>query len=101
MKHRAIALLLVGLSCLSAGAQQLWVYDNTNYKAKACDLIARTPDLLLLDVHSPGEYADTTRFVSSRIGIPSCRQQQGVHPHRHPALVPVCSEGGFSGPDPF
>ena len=58
--------------CFVAGAQQLWRFDNTNYRAiyfkQACDLIAKTPDLLLLDVRSPGEYADTSQFIGSRIG---------------------------------
>ena len=72
MKRSFFALLLFNLVCFVAGAQQLWRYDNTNYKAiyfkEACDLIAKTPDLLLLDVRSPGEYADTSRFIGSRIG---------------------------------
>jgi rhodanese-related sulfurtransferase len=72
MKRSFFALLLVNLTCFAAGAQQLWRNDNTNYKAiyfkEACDLIAKTPDLLLLDVRSPGEYADTSQSIESRIG---------------------------------
>ena len=72
MIRSSLALLLFNLACFAAGAQQLWLYDNTNYKAiyfkEACDLIAKTPDLLLLDVRSPGEYADTSQFIGSRIG---------------------------------
>lgn len=70
MIRSSFALLL--LICCTAHAQQLWRYDNTNYKAiyfkEACDLIARTPGLVLLDVRSPGEYADTSQFIGSRIG---------------------------------
>src|SRR5580692_8747689 len=66
------ALLLFTLACIVAGAQQFWRWDNTNFKAiyfkEACDLIAKTPDLLLLDVRSPGEYADTSQNIGSRIG---------------------------------
>jgi rhodanese-related sulfurtransferase len=72
MKRSSLALLLFNLICFAAGAQQLWRYDNTNYRAiyfkDACDLIAKTPDLLLLDVRSPGEYADTSQSIESRIG---------------------------------
>jgi rhodanese-related sulfurtransferase len=72
MKLTTFTFLLASLVCFGAHAQQLWLYDNTNYKAiyfkEACDLIAKNPDLLLLDVRSPGEYADTSRFIASRIG---------------------------------
>jgi rhodanese-related sulfurtransferase len=72
MKRSSLSLLLFNLICFAAGAQQLWRDDNTNYRAiyfkEACDLIAKTPDLLLLDVRSPGEYADTGRSIESRIG---------------------------------
>src|ERR1700752_2776617 len=72
MKFRYFALLLFSLIGFAAGAQQLQIYDNTNYKAiyfkEACDLIAKNPNLVILDVRSPGEYADTSRFVGSRIG---------------------------------
>ena len=47
-------------------------FDNSNYKAiyfkEACDLIAANPNLILLDVRSPGEYADTSKYITSRIG---------------------------------
>src|SRR5579863_2202184 len=72
MKRSSLAALLFSLICLTARTQQLWRFDNTSYKAiyfkEACDLIAKTPDLLLLDVRSPGEYADTSQFIGSRIG---------------------------------
>src|ERR1700677_955103 len=72
MKGSPLALLLFSVTCSTASAQQLWRYDNTNFRAiyfkEACDLIAKTPDLLLLDVRSPGEYADTSQSIESRIG---------------------------------
>jgi rhodanese-related sulfurtransferase len=72
MKLRISAILLLSLAGFAAGAQQFWRWDNTNFKAiyfkEACDLIAKTPDLLLLDVRSPGEYADTSQNIGSRIG---------------------------------
>src|SRR5882757_9018513 len=72
MKFRTFILLLASLACFTARTQQLWLYDNTNYKAiyfkEACDLIAQHPDLVLLDVRTPGEYADTSQFIGSRIG---------------------------------
>jgi rhodanese-related sulfurtransferase len=105
MKNRFFAFTLCVLACLDAGAQQLWLYDNTNYKAiyfkEACDLIARTPDLLLLDVRSPGEYADTTMFVASRIGrlkgainISVDSVQQHYHdllPYKNRTILVYCS----------
>jgi len=70
MKHLLPGLLF--LASLTATAQQNQLYDNTNYKAiyfkEACRLISTTPGLLLLDVRSPGEYADTSQYISSRIG---------------------------------
>ncbi|HVU94395.1 MAG TPA: rhodanese-like domain-containing protein [Puia sp.] len=67
----ALFAVLLGVASTTT-AQQSQLYDNTTYKAiyfkTACDLIAKTPDLLLLDVRSPGEYADTSRFIASRIG---------------------------------
>lgn len=70
MTRSSFAFLL--LVSFTTHAQQLWRYDNTNYKAiyfkEACDLIAKTPDLVLLDVRTPGEYADTSQFIASRIG---------------------------------
>ncbi|HEV3324595.1 MAG TPA: rhodanese-like domain-containing protein [Puia sp.] len=72
MKQSSLAALLFSLTCFTARAQQLWRYDNANFKAiyfkEACDLIAKTPDLVLLDVRSPGEYADTSQSIESRIG---------------------------------
>jgi rhodanese-related sulfurtransferase len=72
MRIRTFTILLANLVCFSVHAQQLWLYDNTNYRAiyfkEACDLIAQHPDILLLDVRSPGEYADTSRYIGSRIG---------------------------------
>ncbi|HTR31303.1 MAG TPA: rhodanese-like domain-containing protein [Puia sp.] len=71
MNLKSFALLFLALPRI-ASAQQLWLYDNTSYKAiyfkEACNLIASHPDLVLLDVRSPGEYADTSRFIASRIG---------------------------------
>jgi len=72
MKFASFVNLLLTLTCLTSRAQQGPAIDNTSYRAiyfkEACDLIAKNPDLLLLDVRSPGEYADTTRYISSRIG---------------------------------
>jgi len=72
MKYISLAFLLLSLAYIPADAQQSQLYDNTSYRAiyfkEACDLIAKTPGLLLLDVRSPGEYADTSRFIASRIG---------------------------------
>src|SRR5580704_15436442 len=72
MKQSSLAALLFSLICLTARTQQLWRFDNTSYKAiyfkEACDLITKTPDLVLLDVRSPGEYADTGQSIELHIG---------------------------------
>ncbi len=72
MKAKIFGLLICSIFYITANAQLNQRFDNTNYKAiyfkEACTLIANNPNLLLLDVRSPGEYADTTRFISSRIG---------------------------------
>lgn len=105
MKLRIFSLLLAILACIAAHAQQLWLYDNTNYKAiyfkEACDLIAQHPDLLLLDVRSPGEYADTGRFIGSRIGrlkgavnisIDSVQKQYNdLLPYKDKTILVYCS----------
>ena len=71
MKY-SIFITLLSVACTTAAAQQNQLYDNTVYKAiyfkEACRLITKTPGLLLLDVRSPGEYADTSQYISSRIG---------------------------------
>ena len=57
------------MAAFTTNAQLSQRFDNSNYKAiyfkEACDLMAKTPDLLilLLDVRSPGEYADTSQMV--------------------------------------
>jgi rhodanese-related sulfurtransferase len=57
---------------LSAKAQLHQRFDNSDYKAiyfkEACALIANTPGLLVLDVRSPGEYADSSPSIGNRIG---------------------------------
>jgi rhodanese-related sulfurtransferase len=72
MKYKFFTLLSFSLTFLAAAAQQGQLYDNTNYRAiyfkEACDLISKNPGLLLLDVRSPGEYADTSQYIGSRIG---------------------------------
>lgn len=72
MKSKTLYLLLCCLFCLTANAQLNQRFDNINYKAiyfkDASKLIKTTPGLLLLDVRSPGEFADTSRFESLNIG---------------------------------
>jgi rhodanese-related sulfurtransferase len=72
MKLKTFAFSFFSIACLTANAQINQRFDNSNYKAiyfkEACDLIAKNPDIILLDVRSPGEYADTSKFPSSNIG---------------------------------
>jgi rhodanese-related sulfurtransferase len=72
MKTQILITLTCCLLYINANAQLNQRFDNTNYKAiyfkEACQLIANNPNLVLLDVRSPGEYADTNRSISSNIG---------------------------------
>jgi rhodanese-related sulfurtransferase len=72
MNRSSFTILLFVLAGITARAQQGQLYDNTTYKAiyfrEACDLISRHPDLLLVDVRSPGEYADTSQVITLRLG---------------------------------
>ncbi|MDB5137827.1 MAG: rhodanese-like protein [Mucilaginibacter sp.] len=72
MKAKILGFLAFSILYINAKAQLNQRFDNTNYKAiyfsEACKLIAANPDLLLLDVRSPGEYADTGKSVSYNIG---------------------------------
>jgi rhodanese-related sulfurtransferase len=57
---------------LTAGAQHPFKFDNTVYKTvylnEAFHLMDSIPNYLLLDVRSPGEYADTSRATALNIG---------------------------------
>jgi rhodanese-related sulfurtransferase len=72
MKAKILFFFICGLFCITAKAQINQRFDNSNYRAiyfkEACELIAKNPDLILLDVRSPGEYADTGKYITSRIG---------------------------------
>jgi rhodanese-related sulfurtransferase len=72
MKAKILSLLICSVFYITANAQLNQRFDNTNYKAiyfkDACQLLASNPNLLLLDVRSPGEYADTSRYLTSNIG---------------------------------
>ena len=60
------------LAALSARAQVFYKYDNKLYKAvylsQAFHLMDSMQNFLLLDVRSPGEYADTGRATALNIG---------------------------------
>ena len=72
MKIKILPALVICLICCAAKAQLHQRFDNSNYKAiyfkEACDLITKNPDLILLDVRSPGEYGDSSKYISSRLG---------------------------------
>jgi rhodanese-related sulfurtransferase len=60
------------LTALSTRAQVFYKYDNVLYKAvylnQAFHLMDSMQNFLLLDVRSPGEYADTARATALNIG---------------------------------
>jgi rhodanese-related sulfurtransferase len=72
MKKRILLLVLWCICYLTANAQLGYRFDNVSYKAiylkQACDLMAKNPNLVILDVRSPGEYADTSRFRTLNLG---------------------------------
>jgi rhodanese-related sulfurtransferase len=72
MKIKNLLFTIPLLLCLAANAQLNQRYDNINYRAlyfsDASKLINSTPGLLLLDVRSPGEYADTSGSIALNIG---------------------------------
>jgi len=72
MKIKIFILAACCIFYVTAKAQINQRFDNSNYKAiyfkEACDLIAANPNIILLDVRSPGEYADTSKYITSRIG---------------------------------
>ncbi len=69
MKYLLLHLTLLPLVSV---AQLVQRFDNSNYKAlyfsEASKLIAENPGILVLDVRSPGEYADTSSYSSANIG---------------------------------
>ncbi|MEJ0081761.1 MAG: rhodanese-like domain-containing protein [Puia sp.] len=60
------------LTMLGSAAQHPFKFDNTIYKAvylnEAFHLMDSMQNYLLLDVRSPGEYADTSRATALNIG---------------------------------
>jgi rhodanese-related sulfurtransferase len=60
------------LICLGANAQVFYKYDNKLYQAvflnQAFHLMDSIQNFLLVDVRSPGEYADTSRATALNIG---------------------------------
>lgn len=70
MKNK-LTLLLVTLGSLAAHAQLPFKFDSlykTVYAKDLCRMLQANPDLMLVDVRSPGEYADTSRYTSLNIG---------------------------------
>ncbi len=63
---------VITLFALTAEAQHPFKYDNTVYKGvylnEAFRLMDSMNNYLLLDVRSPGEYADTSRGTVANIG---------------------------------
>src|SRR3954454_1062414 len=70
-KKNYLPIILV-MSLLAAKAQHPFKFDNTVYKTvylnEAFRLMDSMQNYLLLDVRSPGEYADTSRTTALNIG---------------------------------
>ena len=69
---KVITFLIACICFLSAGAQQPFRFDNVSYKAvywnDAVSLMNENKNYLLLDVRTPGEYADTSRHEHMNMG---------------------------------
>jgi rhodanese-related sulfurtransferase len=72
MFGRHCSLLLIILLSLTARAQHPFKYDNTGYQPvylnDAFNMMDTMHQFLLLDVRTPGEYADTARATALNIG---------------------------------
>jgi len=72
MKQNIAAFIIFIASVLTTNAQLAFRYDNTLYKAvylnEAFRLMDSSSNYLLLDVRSPGEYADTSKHTALNIG---------------------------------
>ena len=72
MRKVCFMLIILSTYFFSATAQLAFRYDNVQYKAlyfnQACRLMAQNPDYILLDVRSPGEYADTSAHEHMNMG---------------------------------
>ena len=69
-KYYAIALFAV-ISVTLCNGQLPFKYDSlykTIHAKDFCMLMQKHPDLLLIDVRSPGEYKDTSRYTSLNQG---------------------------------
>lgn len=71
IKKKYLSVVLT-LTILTSAAQHPFKFDNTIYKAvylnEAFHLMDSMQNYLLLDVRSPGEYADTSRATALNIG---------------------------------
>jgi rhodanese-related sulfurtransferase len=105
MKSKILFLVSACFVCFTAQAQLNQRFDNINYKAlyfkDAAKLMAKNPNLLLLDVRSPGEYADTSSTLSLNIGrlngsvnisIDSIRNHlKDLEPYKNKEILVYCS----------
>ncbi len=105
MKPKSLLLLFACCICFGAKAQLNQRFDNINYKAlyfgDAVKLINNTPGLLLLDVRSPGEYADTSQSTTLNIGrlkgsinipIDSIKNHlKDLEPYKNKPILVYCS----------
>ena len=75
MYRRIYLSVVLVLITMIARTQYPFKFDNTVYKAvylnQAFRLMDSMQNYLLLDVRSPGEYADTSRSTALNIGIQS------------------------------
>lgn len=72
MRRNKYLLIAIAFFAIAVQAQHPFKYDNTVYQAvyltEAFRLMDSLQNFLLLDVRSPGEYADTSRYTALNIG---------------------------------
>lgn len=71
MKTRFVFLFVLFCCVMTGKAQLPFKHDNlykTLYAKELCTFMQKHPDLVLLDVRTPGEFSDTSRFASLNHG---------------------------------
>lgn len=104
MKQLVTFFLFAFISMSVVNAQLPFKYDSlykTIYANQLCKLAEKNPDLLLIDVRSPGEYSDTSQYNSLNMGhlkgaininIDSIRKDIAtITPYKNKTIVFYCS----------
>ena len=88
----------------ASSAQLPFKFDDrykTIYATDLCKMLQKNPDIVLIDVRSPGEYSDTSQYASLNQGhlkgainldIEAIKKDPGVmNPYKDKTIVLYCS----------